>query len=214
MTQALPLIHIVDDDASFRTAIGRLLQMSGYRVVTFESGRSYLERLPLPEEPGCILLDLKMAGLDGLDLQGKLAELGVVSPIVFLTGHGDIATSVQALKGGAENFLTKPVAKATLLDAVSAAFARFEQQRAQRDRIKTLELLVSRLTAREREVFSHVVRGRLNKQIAHSLNTSERTIKAHRHSIMQKLEVNSVAEAVTIAERLGMLASENDRPSA
>ena len=209
----LPLIHIVDDDASFRTAIGRLLQTSGYRVVQFESGKTYLDGLPPPEEPCCILLDLKMSGLDGLGLQERLAELGSVSPIVFLTGHGDIPTSVRALKGGAENFLTKPVPKATLLEAVDAAMARFEQQRAQRDKLRTLEQLVSRLTAREREVFSHVVRGRLNKQIAHSLNTSERTIKAHRHSIMQKLEVNSVAEAVAIAERLGMLSSPgNDRP--
>ena len=125
----LPLIHIVDDDASFRTAIGRLLQTSGYRVVQFESGSKYLEILPPPEEPCCILLDLKMAGMDGLGLQERLAELGSVSPVVFLTGHGDIATSVQALKGGAENFLTKPVPKATLLEAVNAAMARFEQQR-------------------------------------------------------------------------------------
>jgi FixJ family two-component response regulator len=137
-----------------------------------------------------------------------------VSPVVFLTGHGDIATSVQALKGGAENFLTKPVPKATLLEAVNAAMARFEQQRAQRDKLRSLQQLVSRLTAREREVFSQVIRGRLNKQIAHALKTSERTIKAHRHSIMQKLEVHSVAEAVTIAERLGLLSSpDNDRPS-
>jgi FixJ family two-component response regulator len=212
MTQ--PLIHIVDDDASFRTAIGRLLQTSGYRVVQFESGSKYLEILPPPEEPCCILLDLKMAGMDGLGLQDRLAELGSVSPVVFLTGHGDIATSVQALKGGAENFLTKPVPKATLLEAVNAAMARFEQQRAQRDKLRSLQQLVSRLTAREREVFSQVIRGRLNKQIAHALKTSERTIKAHRHSIMQKLEVHSVAEAVTIAERLGLLASpDNDRPS-
>jgi FixJ family two-component response regulator len=146
-------------------------------------------------------------------LQERLAELGTLSPIVFLTGHGDIPTSVQALKAGAENFLTKPVPKATLLDAVGAALASFEQRQAKRDKLRSLEQLVSRLTPREREVFSLVIRGRLNKQIAHSLNTSERTIKAHRHSIMQKLEVHSVAEAVSIAERLGMLdAPENAGP--
>ena len=146
-----------------------------------------------------------MAGLDGLKLQERLSNHGRYSPIIFLTGHGDIPTTVHAIKSGADNFLTKPVPKAALIDAIERALVRFTQEREQRDRLKNLKQLVSRLTPRESEVFALIVRGKLNKLIAHSMNTTERTIKAHRHKIMQKLEVRSLAEAVSIAERLGML---------
>jgi len=205
-----PVIHVVDDDEPFRTAVARLLRASGYKVVLYESGEQVLENPP-GSEPGCILLDVRMPGLSGLDLQAKLEDIDRTLPIVFLTGHGDIPTSVKAIKAGAEDFLSKPVSKATLLDAVERALARHRETRGRQDRLNALRALVATLTPRESEVFALVVRGKLNKQIAFELGTALRTIKAHRHSIMQKLQVNSLAEAVSIAERLGILARpEND----
>jgi len=201
-----PLVHIVDDDAGFRTAIARLLQASGYRVALYESGDRLLESVP-GCEPGCILLDIRMTGLGGLELQDRLLERGIILPIVFLTGYGDIPTSVRAIKAGAEDFLSKPVSKETLLAAVERALARYQEAHERQVRLASLRALVDTLTPRENEVFALVVRGNLNKQIAHQLGTSERTIKAHRHSIMEKLKVQSVAEAVSIAARLGMLAT-------
>ena len=205
MTATSPIVHIVDDDASFRNAIGRLLRASGYEVALYESGAQLLKSPPGPQ-PGCILLDMRMPGLSGLELQERLLKLDVILPIVFLTGHGDISTSVQAMKAGAEDFLTKPVSRATVLESIERALARYRALREQRDQISGLRALVSCLTAREREVFSLIVRGKLNKQIAFELGTSERTVKAHRHAVMEKLKVQSFAEAVSIAERLGMLA--------
>ena len=206
MTPAPPVIHVVDDDASFRTAVARLLQASGYHVALYESGDRLLKSPP-GRDPGCILLDMQMSGLSGLELQDRLAKLDIILPIVFLTGHGDIPTSVRAIKAGAEDFLSKPVTKQTLLDAVERALARYRESREQRDRLSALRALVATFTLRESEVFALVVRGKLNKQIAFELGTSERTIKAHRHNIMQKLQVRSIAEAVSIAERLGILAA-------
>jgi FixJ family two-component response regulator len=206
MTFAPPVIHVVDDDTSFRTAIGRLLRASGYQVALYESGDRFLKS-PLGNEPGCILLDVRMPDLSGHQLQVRLVEIGNVLPIVFLTGHGDIPMSVQAIKTGAEDFLSKPVPNKTLLEAIKSALARYGEARAQHDRLSTLRALVSAFTPREHEVFALVVRGKLNKLIAFELGTSERTIKAHRHNIMQKLQVRSLAEAVSIAERLGLLAS-------
>jgi RNA polymerase sigma factor (sigma-70 family) len=205
MTSAGPVIHVVDDDASFRAAVARLLQASGYRVALYESGERLLESLP-GQASGCIVLDLRMSGLSGLDLQDRLAELGYPLPIVFLTGHGDIPASVRAIKAGAEDFLSKPVSKEPLLAAVERALARDEEARELRERLTALRALVATLTPRESEVFALVVRGKLNKQIAHDLGTSERTIKAHRHSIMQKLRIRSLAELVLLAERLGLVA--------
>jgi FixJ family two-component response regulator len=204
-----PLVHIVDDDAAFRTALARLLQACGYRVALYESGDRLLERPP-SAELGCILLDIRMTGLGGLELQDRLHERGVILPIVFLTGHGDIPTSVRAIKAGAEDFLSKPVSKDTLLAAVERALARYQEAHERQARLASLRALVDALTPREHEVFALVVRGKLNKQIAHRLGTSERTIKAHRHSIMEKLGVQSVAQAVSIAARLGMLAAPGD----
>lgn len=212
MNSATLVVHVVDDDAGFRTAIGRLLRASGYRVALYDSARPLLNNLP-GIQPGCILLDVRMPGLSGPELQARLADLGNTLPVVFLTGHGDIPMSVRAIKTGAEDFLSKPVPKKTLIEAVERALSRYQRSREQEDHLRALRALVATFTPREREVFALVVRGRLNKQIAFELGTSERTIKAHRHNIMEKLQVNSVAEAVSIAERLGLLAVPmNDRP--
>jgi FixJ family two-component response regulator len=204
VTEPAPVIYVVDDDQSFRSSIGRLLEASGYRVALYESGDQLLRRPP-GSDPGCIVLDLRMAGLDGLQLQQRLLDLQTLLPVVFLSGHGDIPASVQAMKSGAEDFLTKPVAKATLLDAIERALKRYGETREQYQRLAQLRQLMASLSPRERDVFMLVVRGKLNKLIAHELGMAERTVKAHRHNIMQKLNVGSVAEAVSIAERLGLL---------
>jgi RNA polymerase sigma factor (sigma-70 family) len=206
MSSGTSVIHVVDDDGSFRTAIARLLRASGYEVAVYDSAHSLLKRLPTIE-PGCILLDVRMPDLSGPELQARLVELQNMLPIVFLTGHGDIPMSVRAIKAGAEDVLSKPVPKKTLLEAVERALTRYEEKREQHDRLAALRALVAAFTPREREVFALVVRGRLNKQIAFELGTSERTVKAHRRSIMQKLQVHSLAEAVSIAERLGLVAA-------
>jgi FixJ family two-component response regulator len=206
VTPAPPTVHVVDDDAAFRTAIGRLLGASGYQVALYGSAWDLLEKLP-GGEPGCILLDVRMSGLNGPQLQERLGELGHRLPIVFLTGYGDVPTSVRAIKAGAEDFLTKPVPKKDLLAAIGRALNRYEEMREHDGRIATLRSLVSRLTPRESEVFALVVRGMLNKQIAHKLGTAERTVKAHRQQVMEKCEVQSLAELVVIAERLAVLPS-------
>jgi FixJ family two-component response regulator len=206
MTVAPPIVHVVDDDAAFRSAIARLLGASGYQVALYSSASELLEKLP-DGGPGCILLDVKMSGLNGPQLQERLGEIGYKLPIVFLTGHGDVPTSVRAIKAGAEDFLTKPVPKKDLLAAIEHALNRYEEIRDHDSRIAALRSLVSRLTPREREVFALVVRGKLNKQIAHELDIAERTIKAHRQQVMEKCEVQTLAELVLIAERLGILSS-------
>jgi FixJ family two-component response regulator len=205
MTSVAPTIHVVDDDASFRTSMSRLLQAHGYQTALYESGNAFLEKLPTGEV-GCILLDLQMSGVQGVELQQHLAKTGNILPIIFLTAHGDIKTGVHAIKAGAEDFLTKPVSKEALFECVERALARNAEQRQQQDRLGAMRKLVASFTPREAEVFALVVRGKLNKQIAHELGTTVRTIKAHRHAVMTKLDVKSVAEAVSIAERLGMLA--------
>jgi FixJ family two-component response regulator len=206
MTVAPPIVHVVDDDAAFRAAIARLLGASGYQVALYSSASELLEKLP-DGGPGCILLDVKMSGLNGPQLQERLGEIGYKLPIVFLTGHGDVPTSVRAIKAGAEDFLTKPVPKKDLLAAIEHALNRYEEIRDHDSRIAALRSLVSRLTPREKEVFARVVRGKLNKQIAHELEIAERTIKAHRQQVMEKCEVQTLAELVLIAERLGILSS-------
>jgi len=203
---AAPVIHVVDDDASFRTAISRLLKISGYEVTDYESASHFLRALG-NAKPGCILLDVKMPDLGGLQLQDELAKLSHSWPIIFMTGHGDIPMSVRAIKAGAEDFLSKPVSRETLLEAIERALARHAAMQLKQDQLDSLKSLVSTLTAREAEVFALMVRGRPNKQIAHLLGTSERTVKAHRHVVMQKLQVQSFAEAVSIAERVGLLVS-------
>jgi RNA polymerase sigma factor (sigma-70 family) len=203
------VIHVVDDDAAFRTAISRLLKASGYQVAVHTSANEFFETPPGMDR-GCILLDVKMPGLNGLQVQNRLSNLGSKLPIVFLTGYGDIATSVRAIKAGAEDFLSKPVEKGPLLDAIGRALVRYDEAYEQNARLDALRKLVATLTPREREVFMLVVRGKLNKQIAHELGTSERTVKAHRHSVMLKLQVKSLAEVVSLAERLGLMAEIED----
>lgn len=200
-----PVIHIVDDDPSFRNAISRVLNVSGYQVVGYESAACFL-RTAESAGPGCILLDVQMPALGGLQLQEELTKLSRSWPIIFMTGHGDIPTSVRAIKAGAEDFLSKPVSRQILLEAIERALVRYAAMQQGQDQLNSFRSLISTLTAREREVFALMVRGKLNKQIAFQLGTSERTIKAHRHMVMQKLRVQSFAEAVSIAERVGLLA--------
>ena len=184
MTTLPTMVHVVDDDASFRSALGELLSACGYGVALYDSAEQLLKTLP-GGDPGCILLDVQMAGLSGPQLQDRLAELGCRLPIVFVTGHGDIPTTVQTIKAGAEDFLTKPVLKEKLLQAIGRALIRHEQMREQDTRIAALCSLLSRLTPREHEVFMLLVRGKPHKQIAYVLGTSERTVKMHRHNVMQ-----------------------------
>ena len=199
------LVHVVDDDASFRAAIERRLRIAGYDVATYASAQDLLDRLPGDDGPGCILLDVQIPGLSGPELQGHLATLGSALPIVFLTGHADTATTVRAIKAGAEDFLTKPVPSEQLLDALERALSRHGAAQMQRTRLRSLQVLLGSLTPRERQVFDLVVRGKINKQIAHELGTTERTVKAHRHQVMEKMQVQSLAELVSLAERLGLL---------
>ncbi len=199
-----PVIHIVDDDESFRGAISRLLKASGYEVADYESATSFLRAIA-DAKAGCLLLDVLMPSFGGLQLQEELARLSHDWPIIFMTGHGDIPTSVRAIKAGAEDFLSKPVSKETLLEAIKRALARYAGIRESQDQLNSFRSLIATLTPREGEVFSLMARGKLNKQIAHLLGTSERTVKAHRHMVMQKLQVQTFAEAVSIAERVGLL---------
>ena len=204
MRTGAPVIHIVDDDASFRTSIFRLLHASGYEVASYDSAASFLNAVATAR-PGCILLDVQMPSLGGLQLQKELTKLSRGWPIVFMTAHGDIPTSVRAIKAGAEDFLAKPVSKEILLEAIERALARHAATQQSLEQLNFLQSLISTLTPREAEVFSLMVRGKPNKQIAHQLGTSERTVKAHRAMVMQKLQVQSFAETVSIAERVGLL---------
>jgi FixJ family two-component response regulator len=199
------LIYVVDDDASFRTAMERRLKLAGYEVKTYASAQDLLDLLPDDETRSCILLDVQIPGLSGPELQGRLLELGSTLPIVFLTGHADTPTTVRAIKAGAEDFLTKPVSSEELIDAIERAMTRQEVVRSQHGKLDSLRGLVASLTPRERQVFDLIVRGKINKQIAYELGTTERTVKAHRHQVMEKMEVGSFAELVSVAERLGML---------
>lgn len=204
MTSPASLIHVVDDDASFRNSLARLLQAAGYRTALYESGSAFLANPPA-DEPGCILLDMQMSGLNGFQLQEHLTRSGSILPVIFLTAHANVPASVQAMRSGAEDFLPKPVAKESLFESVERALARYAERRGEQDRQNAMRKLVASLTPRETEVFLLIVRGKLNKQIANELGTSERTIKAHRYAVMVKLGVQSFAEAVSIAERLGLL---------
>ena len=199
------LVHVVDDDASFRTAIERRLKLAGYDVATYASAQELLDRLPDDGQLGCVLLDVRIPGLSGPELQSRLIELGSTLPIVFLTGHADTPTTVRAIKAGAEDFLTKPVSSEQLIDAIERALARQEAGRDHHRKLESLRALIATLTPREHQVFDLIVRGKINKQIAYELGTTERTVKAHRHQVMEKMKVRSLAELVSIAERLGML---------
>jgi FixJ family two-component response regulator len=199
-----PTVFIVDDDAAVLKGLSRLLRSARLNVLAFGSSAEFLERHD-PQAPGCLVLDLAMPGLNGLELQAALATKGSTIPIIFLTGHGDIPTSVQAMKRGALDFLTKPVNDADLLKAIHAAIEqdrRARQVRAERDDIQAR---LDSLTPRERDVLAHVVAGHLNKQTAADLGTVEKTIKIHRARVMEKMKVDSVAELVRLAEKVGIL---------
>ncbi|MGZ5819397.1 MAG: response regulator transcription factor [Burkholderiaceae bacterium] len=204
----LPIIHIIDDDDSLRSALSRLLVASGYRVAAYESAAKFLERTCAPE-PGCILLDINMPGLSGVQLQEHLVKEHCEFPIIFLTGHGDIATSVRAIKAGAEDFLPKPVEKADLINAIQRALERYNHSHSEQRHLQDAQRRIKSLTAREKEVFDLLILGMLNKQVAYQLGNTERTVKAHRHSIMEKMQVKSLAELVLIASQLGMLNEKN-----
>jgi FixJ family two-component response regulator len=202
-------VHVVDDDASFRTAIERRLRHAGYEVETHSSAQHLLDCLPgSVEKPGCILLDVQMPGLSGLELQNRLVELGSILPIVFVTGHSDIPTTVRAIKAGAEDFLTKPIPSEQMIDAIERAIAHYELAHSQRTELNSFRALVASLTPRERQVFYLMVRGMINKRIAGELGTTERTVKAHRHEVMEKMQVESLAELVSSAVRHGVIAPE------
>ncbi|MHB0769526.1 response regulator transcription factor [Bradyrhizobium sp. 5.13L] len=206
------LVHVVDDDASFRTAVERRLKLAGYEVATYSSAQDLLDRLSGDDGPGCVLLDVQIPGLSGLQLQSQLAALGSTLPIVFVTGYADTATTVRAIKAGAEDFLTKPVSSEDLLDALDRALIRQQADHIRRTKLGSLQVRLKSLTPREHQVFALIVRGKINKQIAYELGTAERTVKAHRHQVMEKMQVRSLAELVSAAERLGFLDPEAKRP--
>ena len=186
-------VHIVDDDASFLVAMERRLKHAGYEVATYPSALHLLVNLPTESIPSCILLDVRIPGLDGPALQKRLAELGSTLPIIFLTGYIDIPVTVQAIKAGAANVLTKPVSSDDLLRAIEVAIAHHEVARALKSKLDMVRAHVAALTPRERQVFDLVVCGKPNKQVARALGCTERTIKAHRHRVMEKMQVQSLA---------------------
>lgn len=196
-----PKVFVVDDEPDLRRALERLLQAEGFEVRSFGSAADFLGQLA-DDDAGCIVLDVAMPGVDGLELQRRLAQGGAQLPIVFLTGHGDIPMSVQAIKAGAVDFLTKPVKRADLLRAVQAALGRAEAGRAIAEATAMLRARLAQLTPREREVLEHVISGRLNKVTAARLGTTEQTIKVHRGRVMEKLGVGSVVELVRVAQQL------------
>jgi FixJ family two-component response regulator len=195
-------VFLVDDDPSVLRALSRLLRTAGYGARTFHSSREFLADHD-PAVPGCLVLDLAMPGLNGLELQEALAASGSQRPIVFVSGHGDVSSSVQAMKAGAVDFLTKPVSEENLLAAVGRAIARDRRMRQAWAELQAIGARLATLTPREREVLEHVVAGRLNKQIAADLGTVEKTIKVHRSRMMEKMGVRSLADLVRIAERSG-----------
>ena len=202
MNLPVPIVRIVDDDASFLTALARMLRASGFAVQTFASAEEFLSR-PELDVPGCVLVDLQMPGLNGLDLQQALAQQGHKLPVIFLSGNGDIPSTVQAMRRGAEDFLTKLAPKEELLDAVKRAIARDGLERAKRAGQETVRALFARLTQREREILQHVIQGKLNKQIAYDLNINERTVKLHRTAIKTKLSVHTTADLTKLWMEFG-----------
>ena len=204
---AKPTIYLVDDDPSLLRAVSRLLTASDHAVETFASAREFLRRHEATNR-GCVIVDLQMPGQSGLDLQAALAKSGNPLPVIFLSGHGDIPISVRAMKNGAEDFLAKPVRKEALLAAVKRALAHDAAMSMQRAHQRELQRHLDLLTPREREVLAHMLAGKLNKEIAADLNTTERTIKAHRASVMEKMQAQSPAELGRIAQEAGITRSD------
>lgn len=201
VTETRRTVYVVDDDASVRKSFGRLLRLAGYQVEAFASADEFLAH-PLSIEPGCLLLDLKMPGRNGLELQEALVAARKSIPIIFVTGHGDIAASVRAMKGGAVDFLTKPYSAEDLLEAVERAMTKDKRDRRERAQLTDLESRARALTPREAEVLRLVVRGLLNKQVAAELGISEKTVKVHRARVMHKMRADSMADLVRMAGRL------------
>jgi len=203
MTEKPPVVIIVDDDASFRGFLVRLIGTVGLKTIQFASAEEFLAAAP-PDCPACLVLDVQMPGLSGLDLQRQLADGRRALPIVFMTGHGDIPMTVEAMKAGAVGFLAKPFRNQDLIDAVKEGLNRDREARTKLAEENDLRKRYESLTAREREVFALVTAGSLNKQIAHQLGTSERTIKAHRAQVVLKMQADSVADLVRMADKLGI----------
>ena len=200
------MVFVVDDDAAMREALRSLIRSVGLRVDTFASAREFLTS-QRPDAPAGLVLDVRLPGLSGLDLQRELSEAEIHLPIIFITGHGDIPMTVRAMKAGAVEFLSKPFRDQDLLDAISQVLDRDRAARKQRARLAELRERYERLTPREREVMGRVVTGLLNKQIAAELGTSEVTVKLHRHQVMHKMQAKSLAELVRMAEKLGIPAT-------
>ena len=211
MSEPTPIVHLVDDDESFLRALARLLTARRFTVRTHLSAAHFLQACD-PEGPGCVVADLRMPDLDGLDLQLALARIGNPLPLVFLTGHGDIASTVRAMREGAEDFLEKNAPADMLVEAVNRALARDAREREERTHLAGLRAAFAALTQREHEVLTHVVRGRLNKQIAGDLGIHERTVKLHRTALMAKLRVRSVAELTRLTQEAGMLPAPQPHP--
>ena len=201
-------VHIVDDDARFATAMERRLKHAGYEVAVYASAQVLLDRLPSVSIPSCILLDVQIPDLDGPALQKRLNELGSTLPIIFLSGYADIPATVRAIKAGAHDFFTKPVSSDDLLPAIERAFAHHQATREQQTKHDFIHARIATLTPREREVFLLVIRGNLNKQVARVLGCTERTIKAHRQRVMEKMQAEHVAELVSLAERVGIASAD------
>jgi FixJ family two-component response regulator len=204
MNDEIPVVFVVDDEKAVRKSLARLIKSVGLNVQAFSSAREFLESDP-SDSPSCLVLDVRMPGLSGLDLQNELDNVGYNIPIIFITGYGDIPMSVRTMKRGATDFLIKPVNEQDLLDAIHRAIEKDKQTRRERGEIRAIQQRVDSLTPREREVFSLVVTGMLNKQIAHDLGMSEKTVKVHRSRVMDKMQAGSLAELVKLALKVGIV---------
>jgi FixJ family two-component response regulator len=208
MTTSEMMVFVIEDDPSFRRSLGFLIESARFPVQTFNSAEEFL-RSPRPDVPACLVLDVRLPDLSGLDLQRELTKTEVSIPIIFITGHGDIPMTVQAMKAGATEFLTKPFREQDLLDAIQRAINADRSARIQRTQLAELRRRYHSLTGREREVMAYVVKGMLNKQVADELGTTEKTIKVHRGQVMRKMGMNSFADLVRAAEKLGILGRMN-----